>query len=54
MDQVETNIQINDPNNNLQENDMDLTTKYICEHLDKSLIIFCNPISGNQEGKIII
>ena len=54
MDSAETNIQTNNPNNNLQENEIDITTKYICEHIDQSLIIFCNPISGNQEGKKII
>ena len=32
----------------------DSTTKYICENIDKSLIIFCNPISGNKEGKKIL
>ena len=32
----------------------DLTTKYICDNIDKALIIFCNPISGNQEGKIVL
>ena len=24
------------------------------EHIDKSLILFCNPISGNQEGNIFL
>ena len=33
---------------------IDLTTQYIMERIDKTLIIFCNPISGNQEGKIIL
>ena len=32
----------------------DLTTKYLMENLDKTLIMFCNPISGNQEGKIFL
>ena len=34
--------------------EMDLATKYLCENIDKTLIIFCNPISGNKEGKIIL
>ena len=33
---------------------IDLTTKYISENIDKSLIIFCNPISGNREGQKIL
>ena len=33
---------------------IDLTTKYIMENIDKALIIFCNPISGNQEGRIFL
>ena len=33
---------------------VNLTTKYICENIDKSLIIFCNPISGNKDGRIIL
>ena len=33
---------------------MDSTTKYICQNIDKSLIIFCNPLSGNKEGKKIL
>ena len=37
----------------VQEN-IDLTTKYIMENIDKTLIMFVNPISGNQEGKIIL
>jgi len=37
----------------IQDN-IDLTTKYIMEQIDKSLILFCNPISGNQEGKIFL
>ena len=40
-------------NQPIQDN-IDLTTKYIMEHIDKSLILFCNPISGNQEGKIFL
>lgn len=43
---TQTNLQINE--------EMDLTTKYICENIDKSLIVFCNPISGNQDGKILL
>ena len=49
-------ITINQPQitvkNNLET--MDLTTKYFMENLDKALIIFCNPISGNREGEIIL
>ena len=50
---METNEinKINIENNNIEE--IDLTTKYICENIDKSIIVFCNPISGNQEGKKI-
>ena len=48
-----TNLnQINQTNNNIDT--IDLTTKYICDNIDKTLIIFCNPISGNQEGKIVL
>ena len=51
---METNEinKINIENNNIEE--IDLTTKYICENIDKSIIVFCNPISGNQEGKKIL
>ena len=52
MDSGENNLPINNPNINIEE--MDLTTNYICENIDKSLIVFCNPISGNQEGKKIL
>ena len=52
MNPTNINVQINEPNVKIEE--IDLTTKYICENIDKSLIIFCNPISGNQEGKIIL
>jgi diacylglycerol kinase (ATP) len=34
--------------------DLDLTTKYIIQDIQNSMIIFCNPLSGNQEGKIIL
>lgn len=43
-------FQVNEQNT---EN-LDLTTKYIMENIDKTLIIFCNTISGNQEGKSIL
>ena len=46
------NIQINEIINPIEE--MDLTSKYICENIDKSLIVFCNPISGNKEGRKIL
>jgi diacylglycerol kinase (ATP) len=50
---ITTNQQeINQNQTNIEN--MDLTTKYIMENIDKSLIIFCNPISGNQEGKIVL
>ena len=52
MNATDINTQINIENNNIEE--IDLTTKYICENIDKSLIVFCNPISGNQEGKKIL
>ena len=32
----------------------ELSIQYIKENIDKSLIIFCNPLSGNQEGKIFL
>ena len=51
MEESEIN-KINIENNNIEE--IDLTTKYICENIDKSIIVFCNPISGNQEGKKIL
>ena len=41
-------------NNNQNIESLDLTTKYLMENIDKTLIIFCNPISGNKEGKIIL
>ena len=40
--------------NNVIKQGADSTTQYICENIDKSLIIFCNPISGNKEGKKIL
>ena len=40
-------------NKNLKD-DINLTTQYIIEHIPQTLIFFCNPISGNQEGKIIL
>ena len=52
MNSTDINSPINIPNDNIEV--LDLTTKYICENIDKTLIIFCNPISGNQEGKIIL
>ena len=33
---------------------IDLTTRYIIENIQNTIIIFCNPLSGNQEGKIIL
>ena len=33
---------------------IDLTTRYIMENIQNTIIMFCNPISGNQEGKIIL
>ena len=33
---------------------VDLTTQYLGEHIDKTIIIFCNPISGNKEGRIFL
>ena len=42
------------PNNNQNNEALDLTTRYLMENIDKTLIIFCNPISGNKEGKIIL
>ena len=34
--------------------DLDLTTKYIIQDIKNTIIVFCNPLSGNQEGKIIL
>lgn len=53
MEQVLTNQNVTNINQPIQEN-IDLTTKYIMENIDKTLIMFVNPISGNQEGKIIL
>ena len=33
---------------------IDLTTRYIMENIQNTIIMFCNPLSGNQEGKIIL
>ena len=33
---------------------IDLTTRYLMENIDKLLIIFCNPLSGDREGKIFL
>ena len=41
-------------NNEQNIEQIDLTTKYLMEHIDKVLIVFCNPISGNREGKIFL
>ena len=48
-------------NNNTEEDllkintmDIDLTTQYIQENIEKTHIVFCNPLSGNLEGKIIL
>ena len=41
-------------NNNKEIKDLDLTTKYILENIENTIIMFCNPLSGNQEGKIIL
>ena len=52
MTTIDINAQINEPSVKIEV--IDLTTKYICENIEKSLIIFCNPISGNQDGKKIL
>ena len=55
METNDINTQINKENNIISNaEEIDLTTKYICENIDKSIIVFCNPISGNQEGKKIL
>ena len=41
-------------NNNKEIKDLDLTTKYILDNIENTIIMFCNPLSGNQEGKIIL
>ena len=48
---LDSNIQFLDKGKN--EN-IDLTTRYIIENIQNTIIIFCNPLSGNQEGKIIL
>ena len=40
--------------NNVIKHEADSTTQYLYENIDKSLIIFCNPLSGNKEGKKIL
>ena len=48
---INSNITLtNQPN----EENIDLTTKYLMENIDKTLIMFCNPLSGNQEGNILL
>ena len=32
----------------------DLTTRYIMENIKDTIILFCNPLSGNREGRIIL
>ena len=41
-------------NTNISPTTDDLTTQYILQNIPKVLIFFCNPISGNQEGKIFL
>ena len=53
MDNNLINSNIADINQVNIEN-VDLTTKYLMENIDKTFIMFCNPISGNQEGKIFL
>ena len=33
---------------------LNLTTRYVIENIQNAIIMFCNPLSGNQEGKIIL
>ena len=44
----------NELTNSNKEEQEDLTLKYILENIQSTIILFCNPISGNQEGKIIL
>ena len=50
---MEDNININLEIANKYEN-FDLTTKYIMANIQNSIILFCNPLSGNREGRIIL
>ena len=50
---MEDNTNINLEITNKIEN-IDLTTKYIMSNIQNSLILFCNPLSGNREGRIIL
>ena len=38
----------------IENENLDLTTKYVLENLKNTIILFCNPLSGNREGKIIL
>lgn len=45
---------INDINTEIKKEIMDITTKYILGNIKNTIILFCNPLSGNREGKIIL
>ena len=49
-------LKTRDPNIEKMVKEMteDHTIKYLKENINKNLIIFCNPLSGNQEGKIFL
>ena len=38
----------------IENENLDLTTKYVLENIKNTIILFCNPLSGNREGKIIL
>ena len=52
---MEENINTNKNSEILNENEnLDLTTKYVLDNIKNTIILFCNPLSGNKEGKLIL
>jgi diacylglycerol kinase (ATP) len=52
---MEDNIKTN--SNLLNQNNLDildLTTKYVLDNIKNTIVLFCNPLSGNREGEIIL
>ena len=52
---MEDNINTNDDllNKNSTKN-LDLTTRYVIDNIKNTIILFCNPLSGNREGELIL
>ena len=51
----DNNINTNTDILNKNENEiLDLTTKYVLDNMKNTLILFCNPLSGNKEGRLIL